>query len=88
MTLTDAIMVAEKTGSAKTVGRGGNAAGAKARDKRKTERCVWATCGRARRLIGIPYALTDGRTGNCGDSRRDGIDFDGGGCRGSGKITK
>lgn len=40
MTLTDAIMVAEKTGSAKTLKRGGNAAGAKARDKRKTERGV------------------------------------------------
>ena len=63
----NAIMVAKKTGSAKLATR---------RERRASQEGIgaepndvnWATCGRARRLYGIPYSKTDRRTTNSGDT--------------------
>ena len=63
----NAIMVAKKTGSA-NLARGGNAVTRNRVIGAEPKEVNRATCGRARRFEGLPYARTDRRTSTSGDT--------------------
>ena len=64
-----AIMVAKKTGSANTSTWTARSSSRESGASAEPKEVIRATCGRARRLYGLPYALTDRQTCSCGDTR-------------------